>query len=101
MTGYSKRGTGGSSFAHAWKLTLPALLLSNVALSGVGQAEQARPAAGPDATLPGEADAIDDIVVTATRRETKLQSTPVAVSVIGETFRTNQNVITTRDLAGQ
>jgi len=51
-------------------------------------------AAGPDGTL-------TDIVVTATRKETKLQSTPVAVTVIGQDFRSTQNVITTRDLAGQ
>lgn len=49
----------------------------------------------------GEADQITDIVVTATRKETRLQATPVAVSVIGEEFRRTQNVITTRDLAGQ
>lgn len=49
----------------------------------------------------GDAGALSDIVVTATRKETKLQSTPVAISVIGEEFRRTQNVITTRDLAGQ
>jgi len=42
-----------------------------------------------------------DIVVTATRKETRLQQTPVAVSVIGAAFRAEQNVITARDLAGQ
>ena len=42
-----------------------------------------------------------DIVVTATRKETRLQQTPVAVSVIGTEFRAEQNVITARDLAGQ
>lgn len=63
----------------------------------------AGPAAAPDpATGESGADGtIDDIVVTATRKETKLQSTPVAVTVIGEEFRRTQNVITTRDLAGQ
>ena len=49
----------------------------------------------------GTGSSLTDIVVTATRKESKLQSTPVAVSVIGEEFRTNQNVLTTRDLAGQ
>ncbi len=44
---------------------------------------------------------ITDIVVTATRKESKLQSTPVAVSVIRDAFNSEQNVITTRDLAGQ
>jgi iron complex outermembrane receptor protein len=59
------------------------------------------PAPDSAATTTGDADQISDIVVTATRKETKLQSTPVAVSVIGEEFRKTQNVITTRDLAGQ
>jgi iron complex outermembrane recepter protein len=49
----------------------------------------------------GDAAQLGDIVVTATRKETKLQSTPVAVSVIGGEFRRTQNVVTTRDLAGQ
>lgn len=58
----------------------------------------ADPAAPQDSTIapPG-----GDIVVTATRRETRLQQTPVAVSVIGQQFRSDQNVVTTRDLAGQ
>jgi iron complex outermembrane receptor protein len=55
------------------------------------------PDAAPDSTqAPGA-----DIVVTATRKETRLQQTPVAVSVIGTEFRSEQNVVTTRDLAGQ
>jgi len=69
---------------------------------GLARADAVAPAAAaPDAAsdttyAPGE-----DIVVTATRKETKLQQTPVAVSVIGTEFRTEQNVVTTRDLAGQ
>ena len=60
------------------------------------------PDAAADATGSADpANRISDIVVTATRKETKLQSTPVAVSVIGEEFRRTQNVVTTRDLAGQ
>jgi len=57
----------------------------------------AAPEATPDADIaPGQ-----DIVVTATRKETRLQQTPVAVSVIGSEFRSEQNVVTSRDLAGQ
>jgi iron complex outermembrane receptor protein len=42
-----------------------------------------------------------DIVVTATRQSTKLQKTPVAVTVIGSREIAQQNVVTARDLAGQ
>ncbi|WP_068084626.1 TonB-dependent receptor [Novosphingobium rosa] len=49
----------------------------------------------------GSASAVGDIVVTATRRESKLQSTPVAVSVLGQGEIAAHNTITARDLAGQ
>jgi iron complex outermembrane receptor protein len=85
-----------------------AILLANVFIAvnqflTITPAISAAPAASPDAAADGAgaAGSIDDIVVTATRKETRLQSTPVAVSVIGEEFRRTQNVITTRDLAGQ
>jgi iron complex outermembrane receptor protein len=44
---------------------------------------------------------VEDVVVTATRQSTKLQQTPVAVTAIGGDQIGAQNVITTRDLAGQ
>lgn len=59
---------------------------------GMAQAEDATPAPQPEG---------GDIVVTATRQETSLQKTPVAVSVIGAQQIAQQNVITARDLAGQ
>jgi iron complex outermembrane receptor protein len=49
----------------------------------------------------GSASSVGDIVVTATRRESKLQSTPVALSVIGQADIAAHNTITARDLAGQ
>jgi iron complex outermembrane receptor protein len=48
-----------------------------------------------------DAPGVQDIVVTATRQSTKLQQTPVAVTVIGSAQIAAQNIITTRDLAGQ
>jgi iron complex outermembrane receptor protein len=88
---------------RVWKSAAPALLLSSVAIAPLARAADAAPSPQPgaEATTPDEGGAVDNIVVTATRRESRIQSTPVAVSVIGETFRANQNVITTRDLAGQ
>jgi iron complex outermembrane recepter protein len=86
---------------RAWRrlaaVSLPtlALVLATPSLAAdLGAGQSIAPDVGGEGSL-------DDIVVTATRKESKLQSTPVAVSVIGEAFRSNQNVITTRDLAGQ
>ncbi|MDF0546027.1 TonB-dependent receptor [Sphingobium sp. H39-3-25] len=75
---------------------LPAVSLALLSIQPASATELAAPADLPDA-----GSGLGDIVVTATRKETRLQSTPVAVSVIDETFRSNQNVLTTRDLAGQ
>ncbi len=42
-----------------------------------------------------------DVIVTATRRSTKLQQTPVAVTAIGTAKIEEQNLLSARDLAGQ
>ncbi|WP_100239392.1 TonB-dependent receptor [Sphingobium sp. LB126] len=84
---------------RAWLLAATALPIVSLAALSIAPAsanETAVPAEGPDA-----GSGLGDIVVTATRKETRLQSTPVAVSVIDEVFRGNHNVLTTRDLAGQ
>jgi iron complex outermembrane recepter protein len=44
---------------------------------------------------------LKDIVVTATRHTTKLQKTPVAVTVVGPKQILQQNLTTSRDLAGK
>jgi len=87
---------------RAWRLLAASGLSSLTLVASVPAlaVEAAAPLPLADAGE-GEAGGLGDIVVTATRRESKLQSTPVAVSVIGEEFRSAQNVITTRDLAGQ
>lgn len=90
---------------RAWR-PIAAAGLTTLALVAPTPARAVDAAVTADATpadLPAAApaDGLGDILVTATRRESRLQSTPVAVSVIGEAFRANQNVITTRDLAGQ
>jgi iron complex outermembrane recepter protein len=43
---------------------------------------------------------LSDVVVTATRQSTKLQETPVAVTVISNSDISEQNITTARDLAG-
>jgi iron complex outermembrane receptor protein len=90
---------------RAWLRAATALPFVSLALvsicpaSASASASAAEPAAPADA--PDAGGGLGDIVVTATRKETRLQSTPAAVSVIDETFRSNQNVLTARDLAGQ
>ena len=52
-----------------------------------------------DAAQLGES-GLADVVVTATRQSTKLQETPVAVTVISNSEISEQNITTARDLAG-
>ncbi|WP_174291580.1 TonB-dependent receptor [Sphingomonas bacterium] len=88
---------------RAWRL-LAASSLTPLALFVATSAQAEDPKdtpTPPQATDAAPGSGLTDIVVTATRRESRLQSTPVAVTVIGEAFRANQNVVTTRDLAGQ
>ncbi|WP_235600781.1 MULTISPECIES: TonB-dependent receptor [unclassified Sphingobium] len=91
-----KRSWAGKE--HVRKSAFSALALSTMLVSTAAWAQDALTAAAPDAEAGG---VVDNIVITATRKESRIQSTPVAVSVIGEAFRGNQNVVTTRDLAGQ
>lgn len=82
------------------KALLTVLLLTGSALA-------AQPALAADDALAnttpqdGSASSVGDIVVTATRRESRLQSTPVALSVIGSSDIAAHNTVTARDLAGQ
>lgn len=62
--------------------------------AGMAQAQNTSP---PQAQQPG----LKDIIVTATRHSTKLQKTPVAVTVIGPQQIAQQNLTTARDLAGK
>lgn len=84
--------------------------VSLLALTTAAQAET-QPAAGSVSATEAAAAAsarpsdsptlVQDVVVTATRQSTKLQRTPVAVSVIGSAAIADQNLVTARDLAGQ
>lgn len=87
---------------RAWRL-LAASSLSIIAFAAALPAHAAGADAAPaiEDAPDGAGGGLDDVLVTATRKESRLQSTPVSVTVIGEAFRSNQNVITARDLAGQ
>ena len=53
-----------------------------------------------DADTAASDSGLSDVVVTATRQSTKLQETPVAVTVISNSEIREQNITTARDLAG-
>lgn len=73
-----------------------ARLLSTAAMLGLASAAQAQEA---PATPVGEADTIsNDIVVTATRRGTALQTTPLAVTALGGESLAQSGVTTAADL---
>ncbi|MBV9510268.1 MAG: TonB-dependent receptor [Caulobacteraceae bacterium] len=88
-----------------YKHQLRALLL--VAASAPALAAHAQVAATSAAAAVAAAGAPDaasatvqDVVVTATRQSTHIQKTPVAVAVISQALIAQQNITTTRDLAG-
>jgi iron complex outermembrane receptor protein len=89
---------------------LQLLFLSTTSLWAVSAYSQTIPATGAAATplaitaaAPAEAGTpgVQDVIVTATRQSTRLQKTPVAVTVVGVDAIATQNLITARDLAGQ
>jgi len=63
-------------------------------------AHAADSAAAPAADADSSSADTNDIVVTASRRETKLQDTPIAVSAFGEKTLDQRNIRSVRDLAG-
>lgn len=73
-------------------VALSSLLLASVALPAFAQT-------APVAAQEEESAQIDDIVVTATRRETALQETPVAINVLTTEALENRHVQSLYDLA--
>ena len=80
-------------------LTVPSHALA--APGGVAPATAADPTATPDAAAPDAAQpgGLDEVVVTATRRETNLQSTPVAINVLSTQALQDRHVQSLYDLA--
>ena len=76
---------------------LTSLLLASTALPAFAQTQSTvtAPQAGPEEQATG----LEDIVVTATRRETNLQDTPIAVSVINAEALKDRHVQSLYDLA--
>lgn len=82
------------------------LLLGSALLAApVTAFAQTAPQSGPAAdtlVAPGEPEsptALDEIIVTATKRETRLQDTPIAISVMGAEDLENRHVQSLMDLA--
>jgi len=77
-----------------------AALLAPVAAQAAPEDAVAAPATvAPEAPAADDASSIPDIVVTATRRETNLQKTPVAISVLGAPALLDRHVQSLYDLA--
>jgi iron complex outermembrane receptor protein len=72
--------------------------------AGIAMAADAAPAAAADAASEAAPEAaqgsrLDEIVVTATKRETNLQKTPVAISVIDDKIIADRHIQSLLDLA--
>ena len=78
----------------------PAAVLLAMSFAAASAQDIAPAGDGRDVAAPG-ADSLADIVVTAERRATNLQQTPVAVTAIGEEQIQEQGLSVIRDLAGQ
>ena len=78
-------------FNARWHLTISAAAIA-VGLTTPALAQSADPAAGVDVALP------NDIVVTAQRRETRLQETPAAITAIGGATLQNAAIVGANDL---
>ena len=84
------------------KHSLRGALMSGAAVLLLAGAAQAQSVGSvPPPLTANAATGLKDVVVTATRQSTKLQKTPVAVSVFGARQLAQQNILTTRDLAGK
>jgi iron complex outermembrane receptor protein len=90
---------------NAGRIRLRKALLASIAASamaaGCAQAQTASVPPPPPPVTAGTTGGLKDVVVTATRQSTKLQKTPVAVTVFGAKALKQQNILTTRDLAGK
>lgn len=87
------------------RLSITVIALSTTALCSVPVHAQPAPSAAQarsDASAQeSSSTTVADILVTATRRESRLQETPVAVTVVGSEQVALQHLTTARDLAGQ
>lgn len=86
----ARAGHGAGGWSVRTSLLASAAFLASLAGTSAAQAQSTPPQGG-----------LKDVVVTATRHSTKLQKTPVAVTVVGPRQILEQNLTTARDLAGK
>src|SRR4051812_30453095 len=86
------------SFTTSFRLHL---LMGSALLATVAAPAYAQAAAdtAPQAVPGGEEVRIEEIVVTATKRETNLQKTPISMAVLGQTALKERHVQSLYDLA--
>ena len=85
-----------------WTLMLAASGLALASSAHAAETAPAVPAAdapAPDAAVGGDNSGLTEIVVTATKRETNLQKTPISISVIGADIVEKRHVQSLIDLA--
>jgi len=100
---FDKFVTGSTSRVSFGRRTRAALMAGVIATLGITATAAAAEAAEAEAGAEAAAqisDAQGDIVVTAERRSTSLQKTPLSVGVVGADQLQGQNVAMLRDLAG-
>ena len=81
------------------QLLLGGALLTTLAAPAFAKSEQGPAEAAPDSAKQTDQGALQDIVVTATRRETNLQKTPVSISVLSTQNLTDRHVLSLFNLA--
>jgi outer membrane receptor protein involved in Fe transport len=82
-------------------LCLPALIVSTIGVSTipVTHADPAGPAA-PTEKPAGGAGELEEIVVTAEKRESTVQATPISISAVSSEELVTENIVSVEDLAG-
>ncbi len=85
---------------RAWRL-LAAVSLPTLTLSAQAHAQVVSAGDPPVQLAAAETQALGDIVVTAERRETSLQRTPIAISAFSADTLADRKIDSIRDLAGQ
>ncbi|GAA0652092.1 TonB-dependent receptor [Brevundimonas lenta] len=83
------------------RLLLGSILMAvaTPALAQTAPAADTAMAAQPGEPGPGDVTGLDEVIVTATKRETNLQETPISISVVGSEDLSNRHVQSLIDLA--
>ncbi|MCB1576070.1 MAG: TonB-dependent receptor, partial [Xanthomonadales bacterium] len=78
--------------------SIAAVLAASSAMAAAQSEPGADPASKPDGGAPESSASLDTITVTATKRSTPLQKTPIAITAIGAQTLEKERVITVQDI---